>query len=259
VASLRELQARFAAALHGQPAGLMDEIPEDGIDPAGRLRIYANNSRATFEAALERTYPVLRRRVGDEYFRQLAHHYRERAPSQSGDLLWVGRNFPAFVAESEADTGYAWLADLAALEWACEISLNAAWASPLAVQSLGGIPEESIAGTKLTLQPSLLCVSSPYPVLDVWQANQPGISGESVDLRRGGQQVLVSCGPDGLELRAVARDAFEFVRALQEGASLGVAVDTSGLPIGELARVLGMLFQAGLVTGADVAVPEDEA
>jgi len=257
MASLRELQSRFAAALHGQPAELFEEIPGDGIDPAGRLQIYRNNARAMFEGALERTYPVLRQRVGDDYFRQLANSYRERHPSRNGDLHWVGRDFPGFVAANEADTGYAWLADLAALEWACEISLNAAWEPPFGVESLAAIPGESIAGTKLKLQPSLACVSSPFPILDVWQANQPGASGVAVDLNRGAQHVVVACGPEGLELRAVEINAFEFIRALQEGASLGAAVDTSGLPLDALTGVMGMLFRAGLVTGV-VAGTETE-
>jgi len=256
MASLRELQAGFAAALHGQPAGLLDEIAADGIDPAGRLRIHENNARAAFEGALERIYPVLRRRVGDDYFRQLAYGYRELYPSRSGDLLWVGRDFPAFVAETEADTGYAWLADLARLEWACELATNAAWDPPLDVASLAWIPEDSVAEARLGLQPSMFCVSSAFPVFDVWQANQPGASGESVDFGRGGQQVLVACGPDGLELRTVAPDALHFVRALQDGASLGEAAETSGLPIDRLPAVLGMLFKTGLVTGVNGAARE---
>jgi len=258
MASLREIQSRFAAALHGQPDDLLEEIPGDGVDPAGRLQIYGNNARAMFEGALERTYPVLRRRVGDDYFRQLARSYRERHASPSGDLHWVGRGFPTFVAATEADTGYAWLADLAALEWACEVALNAAWVTPLAVESLAAISDESIAGTRLELQPSLACVSSPFPILDVWQANQPDASGDAVDLTRGAQHVLVCCGPGGLGLLAVERDAFEFIRALQEGASLGAAVDNSGLPLDELPGVLGMIFQAGLVTGVASVAMENE-
>jgi hypothetical protein len=257
--SLRELQGRFAAALHGRPAALADEIPDDGIGPAERLRIYGNNSRATFEGALESTYAVLRRRVGDQYFRQLVHHYRARHPSRSGDLHWVGREFPAFLAETEADTGYAWLADLAALEWACETALNAAWDSPLDVQSLAGIPDEAIAGIRLSLQPSLACVASNWPVLDVWQANQPDASGESVDLGSGAQHVLVSCGPEGLALRAVDSSAFEYVRALQRGVTLGAAVDASGLRLESLPAALGMLFEARLVTGVETAAAEPDA
>lgn len=259
MASLRELQAGFAAALHGRPSDFTNELAGDGVDPAGRLRIYSNNARAAFEGALASTYSVLRRRVGDEYFRQLAHHYRERYPSRSGDLHWVGRDFPAFLVETEADTGYAWLADLAALEWACELSLNAAWNSPLDVQSLAGIPDESIAGIRLSLQPSLVCVSSTCPVLDVWQANQPDASGESVDLTRGPQHVLVSCGPEGLVLRAVQSSTFGLVRALQNKLTLGEAVEASELALESLPAALGMLFEAGLVTGAETTTSEHEA
>ena len=43
---------------------------------ASRLGVYRNNARHFFRTALERTYPVVRHRVGDEYFRQLAHVYR---------------------------------------------------------------------------------------------------------------------------------------------------------------------------------------
>ncbi len=259
MASLHELQGRFAAALHGRPAGLADEIADDGIDPAGRLQIYGNNSRAAFEGALESTYPVLRRRVGDEYFRQLAHHYREQYPSRSGDLHWVGRDFPAFLAETEAVTGYAWLADLAALEWACETALNATWDPPLDVQSLAGIPADAIAGLRLSLQPSLACVSSTWPVLDVWQANQPDASGESVDLGRGAQHVLVACGPEGLSLRAAEHSTCEFVRALRDGVTLGAAVDASSLRLESLPAALGMLFEAGQVTGVETAATEHDA
>ncbi len=259
MASLRELQGCFAAALRGRPAALADEVPHDGVGPAGRLQIYGNNSRAAFEGALKSTYSVLRRRVGDEYFRQLAHHYRERYPSRSGDLHWVGCEFPAFLAETEADTGYAWLADLAALEWACETALNAAWDTPLDVQSLAEVPAEAIAGLRLSLQPSLACVSSTWPVLDVWQANQPDASGEAVDFSRGAQYVLVACGPEGLALRAVEGSTLEFVRALQDGVALGAAVDASGLKLESLPTALGMLFEAGLVTGLETTAAEHDA
>lgn len=259
MASLREVQARIAAAIRGRPAQLADEITDDGIAVDEKLRIYANNARAAFEGALESTYPVLRRRVGAEYFRQLAHHYRERHASRSGDLLWVGRDFPAFVAETEAGTGYEWLADLAALEWAREIALHSGWEAALDVQSLAGIPDESIAGTRLSLQPSLACLSSNFPVLDVWSANQGDSQGESIDLARGAQQVLVACGPEGLLMRAVERGTFDFVCALRAGSTLGEAVATSGLSLESLPAALGLLFANGLVTGIAAAAPEEHA
>jgi hypothetical protein len=256
VASLPELQAGFAAALRGDRGAFAEQIDADALDASGRLQIYCNNARAIFVGALECSYPVLRRRVGEDYFRQLAHAYRERHPSRSGDLHWVGRDFPAFVEANEAGTGYEWLADLARLEWACECSLVAGWSPPCGVDALAGVDAEDIPGLRLDLQPSLGCVSASYPVLEVWKRNQPGEPGDAVDLSTGPQHVLVACGPDGLELRDVPPDICEFARALQQRATLGAALDASGLPMEKLAGTLALLFGAELVIRVAVASAE---
>jgi hypothetical protein len=256
--SLPEIQARFASALRGNAAALAPDIGGDGLEPASRLRIYQNNSRAMFEAALARCYPVLRRRVGDDYFRQLADDYRQRHPSNSGDLHWVGQHFPAYLADTQAGTGYAWLAELAALEWACETSLVAASVQSVGVESLSLLGPESIGQTRLLLAPSLRCVGSSFPVLDVWRANQPGGDGQPVDLSKGGQCLLVSCSEAGLELREVDAPTLEFTRLLQQGAALGEAVEQSGLPVESLVDALGLLFAAGLVTAVRPPAEQDE-
>jgi hypothetical protein len=256
VASLPEVQARFAAALRGERGLLEADVVDDGIEAAARLAIYRNNARAMFEGALERTYPVLRRRVGEDYFRQLARGYRERFPSRSGDLHWVGEHFAGYLAEAESGTGYEWLAELAELEWACECAFVAAREEPVEPQALARLAPDDLARARLRLQPSLRCVASSFPVLEVWHANQPGADGHAVDFSRGGQCALVYCGADGLELAEVPSAALEFTRLLQAGTSLGAAVDESGLELAELPGVLARLFSSGLVTG--VAAPATE-
>lgn len=259
MASLPELQARFAAALRGDPGPIEHDVVGDGLESAGRLDIYRNNVRAVFEGALERTYPVLRRRVGEDYFRQLAHGYRERFPSRSGDLHGVGEHFARYLAETEAESGYAWLAELAELEWACECAFVAARERPVGPQALAGLTPDELGLARLRLQPSLRCVASSFPVLDVWRANQPEADGHAVDLARGGQCVLVSCGVDGLDLVEVSGAALAFTRQLQAGASLGSAVDESGLDLAELPVVLGMLFAGGLVTAVTGSSMESDS
>lgn len=253
MASLPEVQARFAAALRGAPDAADSDVLDDGIEAAARLAIYRNNSRAMFDGALERTYPVLRRRVGEDYFRQLAHGYRQRFPSRSGDLHWVGERFARYLAETEGGSGYEWLAELAELEWACECAFIAARESPVEPQQLLGLEPDDLARARLRLQPSLRCVASSWPVLEVWRANQPDADGHAVDLSRGGQCVLVSCGSDGLELAEVSRTALEFTRLLQSGTPLGTAVEESALDLAELPVLLGRLFASGLVVEVAVA------
>ncbi len=116
MASLRELQQSFAAALRDRG--------EARPAPYARRRIstsIATTPRiAVPERAGDRVFRCCRRRVGEDYFRQLALHYREQFPSRSGDLQWVGARLRGFPRRAPAGGDYAWLADLARLEWARE-------------------------------------------------------------------------------------------------------------------------------------------
>lgn len=252
--TLAGLQARFAAALraHGEEASaaigaLADCIVDDGLAPAARVHVYRNNARAMFEGALERTYPVLRRRVGEGFFRGLALEYRAAYPSRSGDLHWVGRAFPAWLAERLAGGEYRWLADLARLEWACEETLVAERRLPLDAAVLARVPPEELADVGLALQPGLRVVQSAYPVWSVWRENQPGAAGHPVDLALGAQHVVVSCSDEGPVLHSLPADQCAFVAALAAGTALGDALESSGLDVEQLPGVLAWLFVEGLV------------
>lgn len=254
MSSLRELQAAFAAALRDpltQPSPQLEaeSMPELG-ESAGRLEVYRHNAQAIFEGALGRTYPVLRRRVGDEYFRQLARIFRRQHCSHSGDLHWVGRDFASFLARYHGSTPYAWLADLARLEWACEEALVAADAAPLTVRSLAHVAPDRLVDMCLTLQPSTRIVSSPYPVFTVWAANQESAA-VPVDLTLGAEHVVLRCSQNGLRLYGRTAADAQFVQQLLQGAPLGVALETSGLTPESLHRALAWLFAEEFVTGAE--------
>ena len=266
---LAELQARFASALRagfprsneaasGFPSdatrpdesttALAECILDDGLAPAARVQVYRNNVQAMFEGALARTYPVLRRRVGEDYFARLAVEYRQDHPSQSGDLHWVGRRVPEWLGLRTAGSDYAWLADLARLEWACEEALVSNSLPAAATDSLARVPPEGLVDALFSLQPGLRLVSSAFPVWSVWQANRPGSPGDAVDPSLGPQHVVVVPDADGLALLSLPADQFCFVEELAAGRTLGRALDASGLPIERLAGTLAWLFGAGLVT-----------
>lgn len=245
---LLELQRRFAAALRGGAAADAAEWAEgDGLPPAARVRVYAHNARAFFEQALELTYPVVRRRVGDDYFRQLAVAYRARHPSRAGDLHEVGRAFPAFLDAELADTPYAWLADLARLEWACADAATAREVPAAPVAALAGIEADRLADVRFELVPSLRIVGSPFPVYAAWLANQPDAAGEAVALDAGPGHVLVRAADGGYRLRPVTAAACRFAARLAAGASLGAALEDAALPDDALAGALGILFGDGFV------------
>jgi uncharacterized protein len=241
MASLRELQRSFAAALR-------DASAPCAVRPSGNLAIYRNNAALAFRSALEIGFPVLRRRVGDDYFRQLAHEYRQRFPSRSGDLHWVGRDFAGFLDAHLAGGDYAWLADLARLEWARECAAIEAVAEPVGVEALAAVPPAQLEHLRFAVQPSLRLIESPYPVFSVWLANQAE-SASPVDQSKGSECGMARARLDGTEIAVLAPDLFSYLSALAAGRTLGEAMAHAGLDGPRLTQVLGYLFSEDLVTG----------
>jgi hypothetical protein len=238
VDSLREMQGAFAAALR-------DPSATSPVVPAANLSIYRNNAAITFRSALESSFPVLRRRVGDDYFRQLSMQYRAGFPSRSGDLHWVGREFPAFLLEHLHGSEYAWLADLARLEWAREQASIAKVDPSVGVEVLGRFAPRQLERLVFTLQPSLSLVASDYPVFTVWTSNQAD-NAPPVDQSLPGECGMVRARLDQLEVRALEPRLFSYLSALAAGAPLGDAITTAGLDQSGLVAALGFVFTEGL-------------
>lgn len=245
--ALHEVQRAFGTWLLGRTDDKPGWADGDEISPESRLRVYRNNSRALFEQALHLTYPVLSRRVGGDYFRQLGHHYRAAHPSRSGDLHDVGRWFPGFLAAHLEGSPYAWLAELALLEWSVADAGVAANAPAADATSLAGLAAEHVASARFTYVPSLRLVRGSVPILSIWQANQPCSEGSPVDLSSGGERVLVYRSLTDVELRCTEPAEFAFVEATARGATLEEAVDASGLPVAALPTVLHRLFADGVI------------
>jgi hypothetical protein len=240
MASLRELQQSFAAALR-------DPDVACAVFPPANLGVYRNNGRIAFREALERKYPVVRRRVGDDYFRQLGLLYRERFPSRSGDLHYYGRDFPAFLDEYLAGGDYAWLADLARLEWLRVESAFAPDLPPLGADALALHPGATLEHLVFGLQPSLRLLSSPFPVFSVWLANQVD-DAPPTEQSLGDECGLVHSRHDTVVVLPVSRPVFSFVSALNGGRTLGDAMTRAALDETALTQALRLVFSAGLVS-----------
>jgi hypothetical protein len=239
MASLRDLQHSFAAALR-------DPSATCAVRPGANLAIYRNNAELQFRNALAISFPVLRRRVGDDYFRQLAFHYRQRFPSRSGDLHWVGREFAAFLAEHLRGGEYIWLADLAKLEWARETASVAELLPAIGVDSLAQFTPDELEHLQFRLQPSLHLQVSEYPVLSIWRANQVE-NAPPVDQSLGQERWMIRSGIEGPEIRRLKPALFSYLWALADGASLGVAMTVAGVDEPDLMQALQFVFGESLI------------
>ncbi len=245
MASLRELQASFAAALR-DPAAACAVLPREN------LAIYRNNSAISFRNALATSFPVVRRRVGDDYFRQLAVQYRKQNPSRSGDLHWVGRDFPDFLAGHLQGSEYAWLADLALLEWSREqasVTAIQPWIGP---DVLARFLPEQLEHLVFLLQPSLRLQASSFPIFTIWSANQVE-NAPPADQSLSGECGLVRARADAVDVRRLEPQLFSYLTALAGGDPLGKAVTTAGFGQDELVRALNFVFSENLVCSVTLA------
>ena len=256
--SLRELQKAFGAALlFGETTDIEPYVVANGIEPAARLRIYRNNTRENFLAALRASFPVLERLVGVDYFRQLALDYMQRFPSPSGNLHHTGERLATYLERTFAASEYAYLPDVARLEWACQEVLVAPERAPLDLARLAGIDPQDYGGLRFILHPATRLVESLYPILTIWSANQPGSDeDQSIDLSQGGERVLVRRATEGAELLALPAADLAFLTAIAAGESLtraagsAAAVATAEFDLG---HVLRQFVSAGVIVDFQAA------
>jgi hypothetical protein len=239
MASLLELQQSFATALR-------DGAADCPVRPAKNLDVYRHNATHQFRNALAISFPVLLRRVGDDYFRQLAFHYRQRFPSRSGDLHWVGGDFAGFLDDHLRGGEYAWLADLARLEWAREQASVRDPLPALGVEVLAGFAPEQLEHLVFGLQPSLSLQQSAFPVFSIWRANQQE-SAPPLEQSNDGEAFMIHSRYEDVEVVRLGPALFSYLCELARGAPLGKAAEHAGLDQTGLLQALQFQFGHSLV------------
>lgn len=207
---LRELQLHVARHLGGtDDMTLNAQICANGLSSTRRLQIYRNNTFVGLTEALRAVYPVIERLVGKEFFHYAADRYIRQFPPTSGNLHEFGEHFAAFLEVFPAAVQLSYLPDMARLEWAYHTVFHAADHSFMDIAALQTVPSKFYGRLRFRLHPAARLLASDYPVLRIWQVNQPNYTGDpTVTLTEGGVQMLVirRC----LEIELVALEAGEY-------------------------------------------------
>jgi hypothetical protein len=148
------------------------------------LNIHRNNWRSNLRAALRAGYPVIERLVGAEFFGYCADGYIDTQPSRSSNLEHYGGTFPQFLRDFAPAQSLPYLADVAALEYA--------------IEQLLVTPDDD----------AQIMVCSPFPILKIWQCNQPGsAAAETINLDVGGDVLRLRRAGLEVQIEKIAADA----------------------------------------------------
>jgi Uncharacterized protein conserved in bacteria len=225
MSSLHNLQTRFAEAVFNPGStGFERHIRPNGLTGARRLRVYRNNVFVSLTEALRVCYPVINHLVGERFFDYTAEHYIRVYPSTSGNLHDFGREFAAFIGAFSPASHLLYLADVARLEWAYQEVFHAAEPAPLDLFELSSVPPDRYSDLRFELHPASRLVASDYPILRIWQVNQPDYVGDAtVDLSEGGVNLLVIRRSLKIERETLSAGEYVLLKALAEGRIIGYA------------------------------------
>ena len=223
--ALRELQHDLRAALlEADDVAAAHMVVDDGVTPEARLAIYRHHVLTSLTGALEAAFPVIVRLVDVRFFRYAADQYIRLQPPSGPCLFEYGASLPEFLAGFPPCRDLGYLPDVARLEWAMNRALHAPDAPALGAETLRVLAPETLNALALALHPSATLLASPWPVDDIWRANQPDADGATpVALDAGPVRLLVWRKTDDVLFRALTPGGFTFLHALSRECLLAEA------------------------------------
>lgn len=178
---LQRLQQDFLAALNGNNMeSFLHSIQHSTqLSARERLSIYQDSMIECLITALQETYPVCQKLVGDVFFSAMARLFIQNTPSASADLGEYGATFSTFVADFKPAASLPYLSDVARLEWAwAQVFHGHGSTKTFDFIALSKVPEALQEEITVYLPDNSQLITSPYPLTRIWEVNQNDFRGE---------------------------------------------------------------------------------
>lgn len=224
---------RFEATIDAFWAALTDsDLPPPpqtrglmGAPDAKRFSVYRNNVAVGLIASLENRFPVVRRLVGDDFFKGLARAYIAHEKPRDAVLIRYGAGFARFVADFAPAREWTYLPDVAHIENAWIESYHSAEADALTLADLAMLAPESLGEAAVLFHPSVRLVRCATPAASIWAAHQASGEPKAPEHWRG-EDVLIARPLADVTLRILPPGGFDFARMLQNGETIAAAAAT---------------------------------
>jgi hypothetical protein len=183
--------------------------------------------------------------VDERFFDYAADRFIAVHPPSSPCLSEYGDALPGFLITFEPCRHLGYLPDVARLEWAMVRALNADDAPVLDRRALLDVAAADVPALRLRFHPSFTLVASPWPIDQIWRANQPDADPSAiVDLAAGAARLAVRRHEDDVVFAVLDAGAYRLRCLLHAGHTLGEAAAAVLVedPFLDLAAMLHDLF-----------------
>ena len=240
--ALRDIQAAFMHDIYTGDRTSLAYL-DAKIASAARLDIYQNNTVLGLTDILANAFPVLKKIVGDEFFKTIARHYIKSHPQSSGNRHSFGVDLPAFLKSFTPAAALPYLPDVASLEWAYFQSALADDATSLDFETLTTAMSVDPAFV-LTVHPSVHIVRQSFNALDIWQEHQKEDVG-SVPLESEPHQLVIWRGSDdSVLMRRVSEALSALIRHSQKGRAFSEAMIVASKSVADMYKFQQEFAQA---------------
>lgn len=193
-------------------------IKESKLNSAAQIAIYRGSMQECLTENLRMTFPVCNQLVGADYFAQLARAYIAKITFKQPDITYYGAHFSDFIQTALAHNQLDYLADVAAVEWACHLAQNGTAIPALDQAALAKVSQEALPRLTFALDKASTLFYSPYPILRIWQVNQADYQGEQqVDLSEGATYLLIHRRGLALCMTTLTTQAFKMLTYFSRG------------------------------------------
>lgn len=198
------------------------------LSAADRLAIYRNAYRVRLIEALNTTYPVLHKILGDEDFFTLGESFVDANPSKFRSIRWYGRELADFLATQPPYSDQPILAEIALFDWTLSEVFDAPDAMPIVRAVLQSIDPSTWGQLTFALHPSLRRLQLAWNTVVVWQSTNRDESPPDPEISQQPVQWLLW-----------RQNLSNYYRSMDtiEAAALDAAID--GKNFGDICEVLG--------------------
>jgi hypothetical protein len=169
MSALQKLEKDFQGCVLRNDLDMAGQVVGDArADAAERVRVYVEAYRLRLLEILQDNFTGLHALLGDEQFDQMGRAYIDAHPSTHPSVRWFSRQLEGFLRSTPPFDAHAYLAEMAAFEWAQGLVFDAVDQKALGMQDLASLPPEAWAGLRLKFGAAMQRLDCTWNVPTAW-------------------------------------------------------------------------------------------
>ncbi|MDI1229247.1 MAG: DNA-binding domain-containing protein [bacterium] len=218
------------------------------FSPEQRLNVYKNNMKMTLREVLNQTFPVTALLLGEKFMDFAVSEFVNIAPPDSGDMNAYGAGFAEFLEHLPNLNQFAYVPDVARLEWLAQEAYLSPRSTPLTAQDLAAV--EDPVNLKLHLQPHVKLLRSGWPVDKLWsRVTEEGNALKDFEMKPAETYAAIFRAGDNISVWSISEGGYRFLEYLQSDPVFAFAAEAGmrAEPDLSLDTLLATLMQQDLL------------